>query len=137
GDRLYLANYNGEVICYNHVRDTVEWRYATGGNVIIATLLDGDRLYVINAGGTIYNLTTGGSLRWKTELGSSIKADPVIRGGNMYAVTERVLYMIDTESGNVKWSYVMEHFPATGVTISDNNLYVGTEKNGIIVLRKD
>lgn len=137
GGRLYLANYQGEVICYNHELDAVQWRYNTERKVAIATLLDADSLFVVNAGGTVYSLALDGSLRWKTELGSSIKSDPVIRGGNMIAVTERVLYVIDKISGNVRWSYVMENFPATGFAVSERNLFIGTENKGIIVLRKE
>lgn len=137
GSRLYLANYHGEVLCYNHELDTIEWRYRTGGNVIIATLLDEGSLYVINAGGTVYSLTLEGGLRWRTDLGRNVKAEPVIHGGSIYAVTERALYTIDKHSGHVTWSYVMKNFPATGVAVSGDNLFIGTENKGIIVLRKD
>jgi outer membrane protein assembly factor BamB len=137
GSRLYLANYHGEVLCYNHELDTIEWRYRTGGNVIIATLLDEGSIYVINAGGSVYSLTLEGRLRWKTDLGRNVKGEPVIHGDSIYAITERALYTIDKHSGHVTWSYVMKNFPATGVAVSGDNLFIGTENKGIIVLRKD
>ncbi len=137
GPKLYLANYSGEVISYDHERGAVDWKYNTGRRLIVNTLFDRGSLYVFNIEGDIFKLDQAGRLAWKTELGGQIRVNPAIYDHAIYAIAGRVLYQVDGEKGQVRWSYVMQSNPTTGVTVTRRNILFGTEEKGLVVLHRD
>jgi hypothetical protein len=61
---------------------------------------------------------------------------PAFRDGQLHIAAGRALYVIDGASGSVRWSYVMGSAPTTAVTVSGGSIIVGTEENGLLVLRR-
>ncbi len=137
GPKLYLANYSGEVISYDHERGAIDWKYNTGRRLIVNTLFDRGSLYVFNIEGDIFKLDQAGRLEWKAALGGQIRVNPAIYDHAIYTIAGRVLYQVDGEKGQVRWSYVMQSNPTTGVTVTRRNILFGTEEKGLVVLHRD
>ncbi len=137
GPKLYLANYSGEVISYDHERGAIDWKYNTGRRLIVNTLFDRGSLYIFNIEGDIFKLDQAGRLLWKTELGGQIRVSPAIYDHAIYTIAGRVLYQVDGEKGQVRWSYVMQSNPTTGVTVTRRTVLFGTEEKGLVVLHRD
>ncbi|GEM_PF-1813090 len=133
---LYISNYNGEVLCYNYERDEIVWRHHSGSRIIVDSSLHGNNLYISNVNGDISKLDLSGNLQWKISLGNTITKTPLVDGHTVYVLTQKVLYLVDTESGGIKWSYVIPDKVTTNIALSHKNMYFGTEKKGIITLKK-
>lgn len=136
GKNLYISNYNGEVVCYNYERDEILWRHHSGSRIIVDSFLYGNDLYIANVNGDISKLDLFGNLQWKISLGNTIKKTPLVDGYTVYVLTQKVLYLVDSESGSIKWSYVVPDKVTTNIALSHKNMYFGTEKKGIITLKK-
>ncbi len=136
GKRLYISNYDGEVLCYNYELDDIEWRYHTGSRIIVNSTLQGNYLYVSNVNGDITKLDISGKTLWKTSIGNTIQKAPILDRNNIYALSEKAMYVIDKENGDIKWSYVIPDRVTTNIALSKRNMYFGTELKGIMVLKK-
>ena len=135
-ERLYIANYGGEITCYNCVRDEVEWRFGARERIVADPVLDQNYLYAATANGTVYKLTLSGSLMWRVHLGNLIEKSPVIGNGNVYILSREVFYLIDRDRGVLKWSYVMPSEAASNVALSRGEAYFGIKSGGIISVKR-
>lgn len=135
-DRLYIANYGGEIMCYNCIRDEVEWRFGARERIVADPVLDQNYLYAATANGTVYKLTTAGSLVWRVHLGNMIEKSPVIGNGNLYILSKEVFYLIDRDKGALKWSYVMPSEAASNIALSRGEVYFGVKNGGIISVKQ-
>ncbi len=78
-------------------RGELEWRFATGGAIYSAPVLDRDGvLYFGSDDGYFYAVDKAGSLVWRQELGGEIRSSPALaRDGSLYVTTmARRLYCI-------------------------------------------
>lgn len=133
---LYIANYGGEITCYNCIRDEVEWRFSARERIVADPVLDQNYLYAATANGTVYKLTVSGSLMWRVHLGNLIEKSPVIGNGNVYILSREVFYLIDRDRGVLKWSYVMPSEAASNVVLSRGEAYFGIKSGGIISVKR-
>ena len=137
GDMLYLANMEGEVVCYNHTANRAMWRYGTGSRMVHGPILDGDGLFAFTVAGDVHRVDFSGGRKWKVNLGNRIDMNPVVRGGEVFVISERVLYVLDRGNGQVKWSYVIDARPTTPVVVVEKTIMFGAEGKGLVVLRRD
>ncbi len=134
--KLFLANYQGEVISYDTERGRTDWRRSTGNGLIVHLFAERGDLYVMSSDGIVLKYDAAGSRVWRVGLGGRITVAPAFRDGHLHIAAGRALYVIDGASGSVRWSYVMGSAPTTAVTVSGGSIIVGTEENGLLVLRR-
>jgi outer membrane protein assembly factor BamB len=137
GDLLYLANMEGEVVCYNHALNRELWRYGTGARMVHGPVVDGEGLFAFTVAGDVHRVDLSGGMKWKVKLGNRIDMNPVVRGSEVFIISERVLYVLDGGSGGVKWSYVIDARPTTPVVVAGEKIMFGAEGKGLVVLRRD
>jgi outer membrane protein assembly factor BamB len=91
----------------------MQWRVATGGDVIASPAVLGNRVYVGSGDGKLYALDlTSGRQHWAYAAGSPVASSPAVGGGRVFAETRdgRIL-AVDQESGTLRWQF------ATGPTM--------------------
>lgn len=68
-DRLYVGADDNYVYCLMAVDGRIDWRWRTGGDIVGAPVLDGDRIYVVSMDALVRALDRrSGSQRWKQPL---------------------------------------------------------------------
>ncbi len=136
GDRLYYANFEGFVGCYNIERDEPEWRYRLNGAVTADPIIDGGYLFAVSSGGDVVKLSLDGRLQWRVNLGGPVERSPIATGTELYVLSRRVFYVFDTEKGTVQWSLVMPSESVTNIAVAGKTMYFGTQENGIYRIKK-
>ena len=135
--RLYSASLGGEIMCYNYRGDEIEWRYAAKGAVITDILLNEENMYITTVGGDIIKISLeNGRQIWRIATGDAIDRNPVLDRDGIYVLSRQVFYLVDTESGIVKWSFVIPSEATSNIALADKNVIFGTEKKGIVSLNK-
>ncbi len=134
--RLYAAAFDGRIICHDYVRDEPVWHYRAGSRIITDMVMDANSLYVTAANGDVLRLSADGALVWKLNVGGTIEKTPAIENENFFVLARKAFYVIDRDSGRVRWSYVLPSDAMTNIAFSANNAYFGTRDKGIIAIKK-
>ncbi|HPA72215.1 MAG TPA: PQQ-binding-like beta-propeller repeat protein [Spirochaetota bacterium] len=137
GDMLYMANMDGEIICYDYARNRTVWRYATGARMGQGPMVDGEGLIAHTVTGDVHRVDFSGERKWMVNLGNRIEMNPLVKGGEVFIISDRVLYVLDRANGGVKWSYVIDARPTTSPVVASNRIMFGAEGRGLVVLKRD
>ncbi len=135
-NRIYLAGRSGNLVCFDHEKIAVLWRYETGAPVSHVPIADRHGVCVLTDSGEVHGIGLSGERRWKVDLGSRSGLKATLSGNDLYVISERVLYMLDRHNGEVKWSYVTEAGPGTPVVVAGRNILFGSEGRGLSVMRR-
>lgn len=132
--RLYISTEEGNFICYDYEIMQEKWRYPTGVRLSHSPLVEHHRVFAFSAKGNVYCLNHEGQLMWTVDLGGTINFRPAFRDGGVYILAGKALYVLDSNDGSVRWSYVMDSFATTSATIAESTLVYGIENKGLVVL---
>ena len=133
GQTLYSYSQAGKkLIALNAITGEVKWIFDTPSASYGAGPVVGpdDKVYVgtEDGAGTLYALTSNGSLRWTATLGAAVKAAPAVTSdGILYVLTDDgKISALDGETGSVKWSQTPGGKAGGVVVDAEGNIYVGT-----------
>lgn len=113
GDRLYLADWNGDVWAFDSNSGRVVWRERVAHAAIKGALAYGDgRLYVGAYDGHVYCLSTGGRVLWRGSAqprlfgGSDFYSTPAVAYGRVFiGSTDGKVYAFGADTGDRLWSH--------------------------------
>jgi outer membrane protein assembly factor BamB len=89
---------------------SILWTFPTGGEIKSSPVVCGEDLVIGSTDGTVYCLSTSGSLRWKFPTGNAIEAGALILDGTVYIGNlDGTFYALDLETGEKKWEYRTEN----------------------------
>ncbi|TAL38698.1 MAG: hypothetical protein EPN93_04300 [Spirochaetes bacterium] len=134
--KVYAATIHGDVLCYNYERDEIEWRTNVRSPIVTDPLLADNALFVAAAGGEVFRFSLKGQKMWKAVTGNGIESNLQVDGRGIHVLADKAYYILDGAEGSVKWSFVIPSPSSSGVAFTADNVYFGTEGNGIIRLRR-
>ncbi len=134
---LYLSTQDGKVICYNYEKKVELWRYSTNTRLAQSPIVHRNGVFAFSSSGDVHYIDHTGRLLWKSALGGPINVHPSIRKGDLFILAGKAMYVIDTKDGDVKWSYVMDSIATTSAVIAENNIVLGTQSDGMLILRRN
>jgi outer membrane protein assembly factor BamB len=134
--RVYAATIHSEIVCYNYIRDEIEWRETVRGPIVVDPLIEGDGLYVATAAGDVYRFALKGGKVWRSSTGNRIERSLLADAKGIHVLTDKAYYVLDPSEGSVRWSFVIPSQTVTGVAFTPGNVYFGTESNGIMQLKR-
>lgn len=105
------------------------WHVSTGSRVWGTPLLAGDRLYVgtLNHQVLALDVAKAGQLVWEfNEAKGAIAGSPVLNGDTLYVGSfDNTLYALDAQTGQKRWSHVLQGWVWDGLAVREDRLYVG------------
>lgn len=134
--KIIASTFQGDVVCYDFRSNKINWKYNINDKIIVDSIIYKNQLYVSGVNGIITRLDLSGNMKWVLDVGNKIHKSPVITGKGVYLLAEKALYVIDTVTGSTEWSYVIPSNGISNIVLSQRFMYFGTEKNGIIKLKK-
>ena len=90
GNRLYLAGHEGTIWSYDWVGDAIDWRLDLEDSTVrMAPAVGDDYLAVGDLGGTLVVIDRSrGDALWSTRLDGALTSTPLLRGDELYVMTE-------------------------------------------------
>ena len=135
-NRLYLAGRDGKLVCFDHEKIEVLWRYGTGARISHIPVVDRHGVCLVTDSGEVHGIGLSGERRWKVDLGNRIALRATLSGSDLYIISDRALYLLDRHNGEVKWSYVTGARPGTPVVVAGRNILFGAEGRGLVMMRR-
>ncbi|MBM3265552.1 MAG: PQQ-binding-like beta-propeller repeat protein, partial [candidate division Zixibacteria bacterium] len=75
--------------------------------------------------------------RWQHETCGVVRAAPVVAGNRVYIVsTDRRLYALDTETGDLVWQYQTQGSLTVSPTLVDDLLIIGSEDRHLYAFKQ-
>lgn len=129
---VYTADSSGRFVAVNGLTGDILWTYPTAG-IQTESVIDSDgSIYVADMGGSLYKLSSTGSLIWRFPLADSAGCAPAIGpDGTVYMgdAKTKILYAL-TPDGKSKWKANLKgspYFPAIGDPAAGGDVYVAAE----------
>lgn len=135
-EKIFVSTFQGDVVCYDFRKDRISWKYNVKDKIIVDSIIYNNQLYISGVNGIITRLDLTGKMKWVIDVGNKIYKSPVITNSGVYLLAEKALYVIDAGTGSTEWSYVIPSNGISNIVLSRRFLYFGTEKNGIIKLKR-
>lgn len=129
----------------------VKWFFKTDGMTNFTPAADGDRVYLPLSNGTIVSVRLeDGVLSWRSDVGGTISASPVVDNRNVYVASESlpspnsvypqatgVLRALGRQSGLTSWMRTLP-FPVRGViNFNLNSLFVTSSDGRLYAIKKE
>jgi outer membrane protein assembly factor BamB len=118
GGKVYVGSLDTNVYCLDADDGNVDWTYKTEGYITSSPAVVDGAVYIISEepeSGALYKLDAAdGSFIWKREIpyeeiqtgGTDMHASPTVADGMVYASSNvKEYYGINTETGNIEWTY--------------------------------
>jgi outer membrane protein assembly factor BamB len=119
GDRVYVGSLDANLYCLDADNGEVVWTHETGGYITASPAVSGGAVYITSMeanSGMLYKIDADdGSLIWSCEIpyvvaqdrGTDMHASPTVGDGMVFvAANKQNYYGIDTETGEIQWTYV-------------------------------
>ncbi|WP_372936447.1 outer membrane protein assembly factor BamB family protein [Mariniphaga sediminis] len=85
GDRIFIANHNKLLYCFNKNNGEKLWEYNTGSRVEASPVVTKDKVIVANMRGDLALVgLSDGKVVWTYEIGSQIISNPAVAGDRIY-----------------------------------------------------
>jgi outer membrane protein assembly factor BamB len=82
------------------------WNFPTDGRVDASPAFSSGSFYFGSLGGTLYKLSSSGSLVWSSRIGAAIESTPTVVGGVVYFGADNGnIYALNDSDGSVVWKY--------------------------------
>ena len=135
-NNIYVSVKGGRLYSFNYYMDRILWEFNTEAGINQCIVADNDSLYLCNKKGTVFRLSKSGKLIWQAETGDSVRIGPEIDDRYVYVAGSEVLQVIDRSTGDIIWAIGLSPITARNIALSENKIYVLSEKRGLIVLKK-
>lgn len=116
------------------------WAFDCEGVTQSTPVIDNNTIYIASNSGYLYAVNKDGSLKWKTQYGTTCSSVPAIgTDGSIYLCgenTEGGVIMSVSPNGNINWKIQSgAKFPNSGIVVDNNDqLYVGHSNNELLCL---
>jgi outer membrane protein assembly factor BamB len=128
GNRVYTIDTRGSVVCVDLERRRRQWRFETG--IAAITGLGGDANLIVGASrngeiAAFHELEDGLEPVWKVDIGSEIRATPIVDGDRVFVRSvDGKLRSLDASDGRQLW-VVTRRVPALSLTGNSEPLVLG------------
>jgi outer membrane protein assembly factor BamB len=128
GNRLYVGDYAGRVLCLDARDGTLIWSGSAGSKVYGTVAVAGGRVFAPAVGSGLAALSAGdGSLLWRVPTGSYTYASPAVDGGRVFfADYGGNVYAAAAASGEVLWRGDAGGSVSGALTVVDGVVYAGS-----------
>jgi outer membrane protein assembly factor BamB len=99
-------------------------------------LVEGRYIYIFTTGGIIYKIDGTGRSIWKSSIGNRIARNAISDRVNIYLTVDNAFYVVNKETGDVKWSVVTPPVISGNLAVSGEKVVFVTDKNGLTELKK-
>jgi outer membrane protein assembly factor BamB len=133
---IYLISDMGNLICYNYLVDEFLWSRNFESDVLSDMLIEGRNIYIFTTRGTIYKIDNTGKSIWKSSIGNRIARNAISDREYIYLALDKAFYVVNKETGDVKWSVVTPPVISGNITASGDKVLFVTDKKGLTELKK-
>jgi outer membrane protein assembly factor BamB len=133
---VYIISDMGNLICYNYLVDEFLWSRNFKSDVLSEMLVEGRYIYIFTTGGIIYKIDGTGRSIWKSSIGNRIARNAISDRVNIYLTVDNAFYVVNKETGDVKWSVVTPSVISGNLAVSGEKVVFVTDKNGLTELKK-
>jgi outer membrane protein assembly factor BamB len=134
GNRLYVADWNGDVWSFDSNHGRVIWhRHVASGAIKGAIAYAGGRLYVGAYDGHVYCLSTGGRVIWRGSAqsrlfgGSDFYSTPAVAYGRVFiGSTDGKVYAFGAADGRRLWSHSTGGYVYSSPAVWNQRVLVGS-----------
>ncbi len=132
---VYAAS-NGSLQCYGPAQGSVLWTCPLESEATGAPVVDGDRILVGTASGTVVAVeAVKGTILWRTEIGKGRVGRLLVRGAHILAGAESgELTSIAIATGAREWAYKADSAIFAAPLVVDGRLYVACSAGKILVM---
>jgi len=137
---LYFAAQSGHVYCVNAATKAVNWVFKmTGAGYATPAVAQDGTVYVGDANGAFYAISSTGAQLWKYNTGNRILAKPTIgNNGEVYVGTYGSGLYAFNPDGTVRWRYTSDSLFTTSPTLGlDGSIYVCAYSGNVHALNPD
>jgi outer membrane protein assembly factor BamB len=128
GRRLYFADWDGDVYCFDTRTHRLLWRYPTDGEIDGAPAYAAHTIFVGTNAGSVYAIDArDGSLRWRFSGGGEyFYPTPAVAYGRVFVGnTNGTLYALSAGSGAVLWTRYVGTYVYTSAAVWRGRVYAG------------
>ena len=137
-DALFFGSGDGNIYSIDANTGSLNWKYATGGNVHTMPAVSGNKVFAGSFDGSLYALNSNnGELLWKFKSVGQLyfpkgemTGSPVVAGGLVFAGSRDFnFYALDMNGGYCHWMKSFVKGWALPVTLNDSVIYLGTSED--------
>ena len=129
GGTLYLGAHDGRVLALDPKSGAVKWSVSTGGPILAAANVVGDRVYVGSYDGNVYALDAAtGARKWAFDTKGAVVSTPAFAGDRLVVGSRSYdLYALAAADGRPLWKrYLWFSWVESSPTLRDGIAYVGS-----------
>jgi outer membrane protein assembly factor BamB len=134
-DLLYLGTHDGRILCLRARDGASVWERTTGGSVLAAPALSGQRLFAGSYDGSVWALDAAtGNVLWKHDTHKPVVSTPAVTGGRVIVGSRSYdLLALDAVSGKVDWTdYLWFSWIESSAVVRDGVAYVGSSDATVV-----
>lgn len=132
---VYSATATGTIICYNYSSGEVVWKKETGAGFSDFSA-DRNGVYAINRSGRISSFNHSGIHLYSKETGVKPARPMIIFKGSLYISSENNLMTVDSATGDVSWSVVIQKIISRNIDVTGDEIHFVSAKSGLETLRR-
>jgi outer membrane protein assembly factor BamB len=128
-EHLYLGTHDGRVLALDPETGATKWAYRTGGPILAAVRVDGDRVYAGSYDGRVHALdAASGKALWTFDTRGPVVSTPALAGDRIVVGSRSYdLYALATADGRPLWKrYSWFSWVESSPTVRDGIAYVGS-----------
>ncbi|MBN2159699.1 MAG: PQQ-binding-like beta-propeller repeat protein [Spirochaetes bacterium] len=130
---LFVGCYSGTFYALNAKNGWPRWRFSAPKAILSSPAFHDDTVYICSENGIVYALDAGdGKKSWEFYTRGSIVAGPDVSRDSLLVPSGKIVFSIDTGSGELNWREGLASVINTPVTVVGNAAYVGLD-NGEVV----
>ena len=108
GNRVYVGAFDRNFYALDIANGQEIYRYTAGNWFWSGAVTDGTLIYAPSLDGKLYALDKDLQLRWSFDTGEPILVPPALVAGQVVVASDaETLYVLDAQSGDVRWSRTM------------------------------
>ncbi|MFC2063747.1 PQQ-binding-like beta-propeller repeat protein [Chloroflexota bacterium] len=126
--QLIVSGYDSVLYSINPANGNENWIFEGATDRWIGSVaVSSDLIFAPSADFNLYALDLQGNLEWSFETDASIWSQPVVGDGLVYVASfDSTIYALETETGKLAWSKVLDGAVLGSLTLGENGLVFAT-----------
>jgi outer membrane protein assembly factor BamB len=106
----------------------LKWSISTGSSTKSSPVLNDGTIFFGNSRGTLFAVSTDGSIKWKFETGNAIEAPPLVYSDKVFiGASDGVLRAVNKMTGKLIWSYKTDN-----QIVGSANIWISAKRTSIV-----